>query len=135
MHTASITLWHFEVASVSYYRKVWDPRCGDQKEPLLGTQCCICKLEGPRPWMSPARARRRSGTAPVKHGCALEEGKMLNCVGFSRQKQQTWLDWLTISLSWDTIRRKPVSVGRRGGSQVRGLLSRPSVSVGDVDAT
>lgn len=59
--------------------------------------------------MSPAPARKRSDTPSVKHGCALEEGKMLNCVGISREKQQTWLDWLTILLSWDTIRRKPVS--------------------------
>ncbi|XP_026023554.1 myotubularin-related protein 13 isoform X3 [Astatotilapia calliptera] len=57
--------------------------------------------------MYPAPARKRSDTPSVKHGCALEEGKMLNCVGKSREKRQTWLDWLTILLSWDTIRRKP----------------------------
>lgn len=34
---------------------------------------------------------------------------MLNCVGISLEKQQTWLGWLTISLSSDTTRRKPVS--------------------------
>lgn len=60
--------------------------------------------------MSPAPARRRTDTPSVKHGCALEEGKMLNCVGISREKQQTWLDLLTILLSWDTIRKKPVSL-------------------------
>lgn len=87
-----------------------DPLFYSQDEPVLGTQGCICKLEGPRPWMSPAPARKRSDTPSVKHGCALEEGKMLNCVGISREKQQTWLDWLTILLSWDTIRRKPVSL-------------------------
>lgn len=37
----------------------------------------------PRPWMSPASGRRRTSGASVKHGCALEEGKMLNCVGKS----------------------------------------------------
>lgn len=103
-----------------------------KKEPLLGTQCCICKLKGPRPWISPAPARKRSGTPSVKHGCALEEGKMLNCVGISREKQQTWLDWLTILLSWDTIRRKPVSLAARrlaDCSAKLGFVSRPSVSV------
>lgn len=68
--------------------------------------------------MSPAPARRRTGT-PVKHGCALEEGKMLNCVGISREKQQTWQDWVTILLSWDTITRKPVSLD--GGAALGGL--------------
>lgn len=91
-------------------KKGGDPLLLSLKEALLGTQCCICKLKGPRPWMSPAPARKRSDTPSVKHGCALEEGKMLNCVGISREKQQTWLDLLTISLSWDTIRRKPVSL-------------------------
>lgn len=76
----------------------------------VGAQCWICKLKGPRPWMSPAPARKRTGTPSVKHGCALEEGKMLNCVGIFREKQQTWLDLLTILLSWDTIRKKPVSL-------------------------
>lgn len=37
----------------------------------------------PRPWMSRASGRRRTSGASVKHGCALEEGKMLNCVGKS----------------------------------------------------
>lgn len=55
-------------------------------------------------------ARTRIDTPSVKHGCALEEGKMLNCVGISREKQQTWRDWLTISLSSDTTERKPVSL-------------------------
>lgn len=76
--------------------------------------------------MSPAPARKRSGTPSVKHGCALEEGKMLNCVGISREKQQTWQDWLTILLSWDTIKRKPVSLG---GCARLMLASRPPVSV------
>lgn len=35
---------------------------------------------------------------------------MLKCVGISLEKQQTWQDWLTISLSWDTTKRKPVSL-------------------------
>lgn len=60
--------------------------------------------------MSPSSARKRSDTPSVKHGWALEKGKMLNSVGISREKQQTWLDWLTILLSWDTIKRKPVSL-------------------------
>lgn len=78
---------------------------------MLGHRAVFVDSRGPRPWMSPAPARRRSGTPSVKHGCALEAGKMLNCVGISREKQQTWLDLLTILLSWDTIRRKPVSFG------------------------
>lgn len=91
-------------------KKVGTPCCGAWKSLCWGTQSCICKLEGPRPWMSPATARKRSDTPSVKHGCAWEAGKMLNCVGISREKQQTWLDLLTILLSWDTIMRKPVSV-------------------------
>lgn len=51
---------------------------------------------------------------------------MLNCVGISREKQQTWQDWLTILLSWDTIKRKPVSLG---GCARLMLASRPPVSV------
>lgn len=63
-------------------------------------------------------ARKRSGTPSVKHGCALEGGKMLNCVGISREKQQTWLDWLTTLLSWDTIRRKPVSLAAKAARRL-----------------
>lgn len=87
---------------------------------LWGTQSGICKRRGPRPWVPPVPARKRSGTPSVKHGCALEGGKMLNCVGISREKQQTWLDWLTILLWWDTTKRKPVSLaaGRLGGAQL-----------------
>ena len=73
-------------------------------------QSCVCRVNGAHAhgcrW---ARARRRNRTPPVKHGCAFEERKMLNCVGKSREKQQTWLDWLTISLSWDMTTRKLVS--------------------------
>lgn len=60
--------------------------------------------------MGPDFARKRSDAPPVKHGCALEGGKMLNCVGILGEKQKTWLDWLTTLLWWDTIRRKPVSL-------------------------
>lgn len=62
--------------------------------------------------------RMRSDTPSVKHGCAFEAGKMLNCVGVSRGKQQTWLDLLTILSSWDTTRRKSVSFDGGGGSRV-----------------
>lgn len=86
-----------------------DPPVLEAKRGLCRGHCSICEAPGPRPGMSPAPARRRSGT-PVKHGCALEEGKMLNCVGISREKQQTWQDWVTILLSSDTIKRKPVSL-------------------------
>lgn len=58
--------------------------------------------------MSPGSARMRSAT-PVKHGCAFEERKMLNCIGTFREKQQTWLDLLIILLSWDMIRINLVS--------------------------
>lgn len=90
-----------------------------------GTQWCICKLRGPRPWTAPAPARTRSDAPSVKHGCALEEGKMLNCAAKTRGKQQTWLDWPIISLWWDTTRKRPVSVaaGWGGGGQAR-LRSR-----------
>lgn len=64
--------------------------------------------------MDGSGSRAGADAASVKHGCALEGGKMLNCVGIFREKQQKWLDWLTISLWWDTIRRKPVSVSRSG---------------------
>lgn len=55
-------------------------------------------------------ARMRTAAPPVKHGCSLEGGKMLNCVGISREDQQTWLGWLTISPSSDTTMRRLVSV-------------------------
>ena len=123
----------------SWCKKGGDPLLQSLKEALLGTQCCICKLKGPRPWMSPSPARKRSDTPSVKHGCALEEGKMLNCVGISREKQQTWLDLLTISLSWDTIRRKPVSLSagaaRRSSCGGWGLCPGRQSLCDDVDAT
>ena len=58
--------------------------------------------------MSLGFARRRIAI-PVKHGCAFEERKMLNCIGIFREKQQTWLDSLIILLSWDMIRINLVS--------------------------
>lgn len=67
---------------------------------------------------------------------------MLNCVGIFREKQQTWLDWLTILLSWDTIRKKLVSFGGEAAprlnceAEVCVCPGRHSVYVcGDVDAT
>lgn len=81
-----------------------------QNKALLGHSALFVNSQGPHPWMSPAPARKRSDTPSVKHGWALEEGKMLNCVATCREKQQTWLDWLTILLWWDMTRKKPVSV-------------------------
>lgn len=61
-----------------------------------------------RPTASP---RRRTGSLCVKHGCAFEERKMLNCVAEFRQKRKPWLDLLIISQWWDTTRRRLVSGG------------------------
>lgn len=83
--------------------------------------------------MSRVPTRKRSDNSSVKHGCALEEGKMLNFIGISREKQQAWLDWLTILLSWDTTKRKPVSVTavRLTDCSVKlRFLSRPPVCHG-----
>jgi len=60
----------------------------------------------PRATASP---RRRTGSLCVKHGCAFEERKMLNCVAEFRQKRKPWLDLLIISQWWDTTRRRLVS--------------------------
>lgn len=69
--------------------------------------------------MSLVGARRRNGTPSVKHGCAFEERKMLNCVGKFRGKQQTWLDWLIILLSWDMITKKLVSSITRSDHEIQ----------------
>lgn len=58
-----------------------------------------------------ASPRVRTGSLCVKHGCAFEERKMLNCVAEIRQKRKSWHDWLIISQWWDTIRIKPVRCG------------------------
>lgn len=63
--------------------------------PFAATQFLFVN-QAPTPMDVAYSTRRRNITPSVKHGCAFEERKMLNCVGRFREKKQTWRDWLII---------------------------------------